>query len=163
MPRSLVALLHVSLAGCSGGDPKPSETRDLAAGEGPSGAMTYYGKKIGVRRRLTAAPRRKRRSTICAASGSASRSIPQSALSNARTARRRTASSSKVTAPTVARSGRPQDPQLRARRRGPAQGAVELDRRAELLTRSPGWNRSMPNGASMPTVCRRSGSFMHCG
>ena len=46
--KILVAAAALSLAGCGGGDPKPSETRDLAAGEGPSGAMTYYGKKIEV-------------------------------------------------------------------------------------------------------------------
>lgn len=37
------------LAGCGGAaEEKASETRDLAAGEGPSGAMTYFGKKIEV-------------------------------------------------------------------------------------------------------------------
>ena len=48
--KLVLAAAALSLAGCgSGGDgAKPSETRDLAAGEGPSGAMTYYGKKIEV-------------------------------------------------------------------------------------------------------------------
>lgn len=43
---TLAALL---VAGCSGGQGQgsaPSQERDLAADEGPSGAMTYYGKKI---------------------------------------------------------------------------------------------------------------------
>lgn len=48
--KRLLTAAALTLAGCGSGgdDAKPSETRDLAAGEGPSGAMTYYGKKIEV-------------------------------------------------------------------------------------------------------------------
>ncbi len=52
--KFLVAAAALSLAGCGGGDPKPSETRDLAAGEGPSGAMTYYGKPTSAQSREVA-------------------------------------------------------------------------------------------------------------
>ena len=47
LPLALVAIL----AACdsAGGNPTaPAPTRDLAADEGPNGAMTYFGKKVGV-------------------------------------------------------------------------------------------------------------------
>ncbi|MDZ4138586.1 MAG: hypothetical protein U1D66_06865 [Erythrobacter sp.] len=46
-PLALISIM----AGCdgAGGDPTaPAPTRDLAADEGPNGAMTYFGKKVGV-------------------------------------------------------------------------------------------------------------------
>lgn len=56
---SLAGAALLMLVGCSGtAEDKPSETRDLAAGEGPSGAMTYFGKKVEVDCRGIAMPPR---------------------------------------------------------------------------------------------------------
>ena len=44
---SLILLLPAAACDKGAGN-KPSSTRDLAAGEGPSGAMTYFGKKVDV-------------------------------------------------------------------------------------------------------------------
>ena len=53
------AVTTLALAGCGDkGSDKPSQTRDLAADEGPSGAMTYDGKKVEVACGSAAIPKR---------------------------------------------------------------------------------------------------------